>query len=463
MKSIMKRQWTQIAAVVAAAACAVTGTVAGVSGAFSPMEAYAFAEGDKLTMTIEPNDDGDGEHFEITSPITAAEVGQKITVSMKADGFAGQNAVGAIGYADSTNGYKWVQNDWEIAVGSDDTINLEFEIKAGMVGQKVQIQSWYPTVDKITSYSAICGDAGENPVVTTTTNTPVVTTVPPIGGEEADFTVGTQEGTDGDIQAVAEFKPGNAKYAVITYKVLSNDLMSSCAVGTWHPDTEWVQVDYKNEKVDANGLVTVTYQFPEKVGTTIKAMIFSPGNKDVEFQSITLYGSQPDVTTTTTVTTKKDDPSSLEFKTYYNGDNKNINVTYMCYMVATFKSPVSGTCYYNNKSIPWTAVDKGNGYYVAEVPLDTTSGDNIMNLNISSNGSVQGNLRFYYPGDASLNGVVNGSDLRAIAKYLQASSSEKTDIMNAVCDYTRDGSVSMNDAVSLTKALVGNASVPGSK
>lgn len=77
MKSIMKRQWTQIAAVVAAAACAVTGTVAGVSGAFSPMEAYAFAEGDKLTMTIEPNDDGDGEHFEITSPITAAEVGQK--------------------------------------------------------------------------------------------------------------------------------------------------------------------------------------------------------------------------------------------------------------------------------------------------------------------------------------------------------------------------------------------------
>ena len=462
MKSKTRSQWTQIAAIVAAAACVVTGTVAGVSGNFSPMEAYAFDVGDKLTMTIEPNDTGKGSHFEITSPITAADVGKKVTVSLKADGFAGQNAVGSIGYADSTNGYDWVPNDWEIAVGADDTINLEFEIKAGMVGQKVQVQCWYPTVDDITSYSAVCGDASEGPVVTTTTEAPDVTTAPPVGGEEVDFTTGTQVGTDKDIQAVAEFKPGKAKYAVITYKVKSNDLTSSCAVGTWHPDTEWVQVDYKNQKVDKNGLVSVTYQIPEKVGETVKAMVFYPDNKNVEFQSITLDGNEPDVTTVTTVTTKKEDPSDLDFKTYYNGDNKNINVTYMCYMVATFKSPVSGTCYYNNKSTAWTAVDKGNGYYVAEVPLDTTSGDNIMNLNISStSSSVQGNLRFYYPGDASLNGVINGSDLRAMAKYFKAT--EKTNIMEAVCDYTCDGAASMQDAVALTKAFVANTSIPGAK
>ncbi len=462
MKSKFKSQWTQVIAIIAAAACVVTGTVAGVNGAFAPISASALSVGDTLTLKKVKNDTDSDYHYEITNSITSADVGKEVTVTFNASKYANQTFQGMIGYADSTNGYEWTEEKLEIDIPSDGIFTYEFEIVAGMVGQTIQIQCWYPTVANLTSCSAAVTDGGSSDSGVTTTQ---VTTVPLGDGTEVEFTTDTQTGTDNDIQAVAEFKSGDASYAVIVYKVSSKDTTSSAGVGTWIG--EWVQEEYEQE-VDENGLVTITYQIPEDAGTTVKAMVFYPSSDFIEFQSITLYGSQSDIASTTTVTTKKsDDPADLVYKTYNNGDNKNIDLTYMCYMVATFKSPVSGVCYYNNLAQSWEAVDDdGDGYYVAEVALDTANkGDDIMNLyiNSSSGSSVQGNLTFYYPGDASLNGVVNGSDIRAIAKYLK--SGETKDIMDSVCDYGRDGTASLADAVALTKALVGisgNTSVPGS-
>ena len=65
-----------------------------------------------------------------------------------------------------------------------------------------------------------------------------------------------------------------------------------------------------------------------------------------------------------------------------------------------------------------------------------------------------------YPGDASLNGIVNGSDVRAIINYLKGTAKEE--IKDSVCDYDRSGKVELLDAVSLIKGLIGLGTIPGS-
>jgi len=486
MNSKIRNQWIQISAVVVAAACAVTATVAGVSGSFShsSITAYALESGDELSLSLEPNDDGEGYHYILDlSDTTKADSGKKVSIEFTAAKYKNQGLNGAIGYADPTDGYNWVQNDWKANSDANGTYTVEFEITEGLVGHSaVQIQCWYPTCDDVDSYKVVFDKDGVVEETTTTTisqttesseSSATVTTAPE-KGTDVTFTEGTQEGKDGDIQAVAEFDPSDAKYAVIKYKVLSDDLESSGGIGTWNG--EWTQVDFK-EKVGSDGIVTVTYKIPSDVGQTVKAMVFSPSNTDVKFQSITLYkDSEPTTTTSsntsvTEVTTTKATTTTTGFtpdKTISVGaTNNTVNVINKCYLVATMKAAagtqLNGAVYYDNKELKFNGTTGSDG--LLTVGFKIRSGLSECNFQIqgsSGSNSIPTSFTTYYLGDASLNGKVNGSDIRSIANYLKGSE-KKTEIKNAVCDYNGDGSVTMIDAELLTKALIGSGTIAGNE
>ncbi|MDE6020420.1 MAG: dockerin type I repeat-containing protein [Ruminococcus sp.] len=505
MKSKIKNQWAQIVAVFSAAACAVTATVAGVSGSFVPMSVYALEAGDELTLTKEANDDGEGYHYVLDlSDTTKDDIGKTIDIEFVAKSCKNQNLVGAIGYADPTDGYEWKQSDWKVKSTSAGEFTVQFEITEALVGHDgVQVQCWYPTVEDIDSYTVVFDKDGVKATTTsteattttttdatdvtttttvsgeessststttttvsnnTTTTTTATTTTEPDKGTEVKFTEGTQKGEDGDIQAVAEFKPGDAKYAVIKYKVLSDDLKSSGGIGTWNGD--WVQVDF-DEDVDADGIVTVTYQIPEDVGSTVKAMVFYPSNKDVRFQSITLYGTKPvtssgsTVSTANTTVTTTTATTSISKNIAIGVDNK-INVINKCYLVATMKTKantdIGGAVYYDKLELKFNGTTGSDGILTAGFKI--RRGLEECSFQIQSGpASTPVSFTSYYAGDASLNGRVNASDVRAIVKYIRGS--ETSEIKECVCDYNGDGKASMNDAVALTKALVGSGQIAG--
>lgn len=483
MNSKIRNQWIQISAVVVAAACAVTATVAGVSGSFShsPITAYALESGYELSLSLEPNDDGEGYHYNLDlSDITKADVGKKISIEFTAAKYKNQTLNGAIGYSDPTDGYNWAQTKWEAKSDANGTYTVEFEITEGLVGHNaVQVQCWYPTCDAVDSYKVVFDKDGAGLTTTTTkvtesSESSATVTTAPEKGTDVTFTEGTQEGKDGDIQAVAEFDPSDAKYAVIKYKVLSDDLESSGGIGTWNG--EWTQVDFK-EKVGSDGIVTVTYKIPSDVGQTVKAMVFSPSNTDVKFQSITLYkDSEPTTTTSsntsvTEVTTTKATTTTTGFtpdKTISVGaTNNTINVINKCYLVATMKASagtqLNGAVYYDNKELKFNGTTGPDG--LLTVGFKIRSGLSECNFQIqgsSGSNSIPTSFTTYYLGDASLNGKINGSDIRAIANYLKGSE-KKTEIKNAVCDYNGDGSVTMIDAELLTKALIGPGTIAGNE
>lgn len=502
MKSEIKKQWTKIVAAASAAVCALTAVFAGAGSSFSvPMYASAIDAGTELTMTLEPNADGGGYHYELDlSETTQDDIGKTVYVTCVAPKQANQGLTGAFGYADPTDGYNWKQAAWETNADSEGKYTVSFEIVAGMVGHSgIQLQCWYPTTADIESCVAVfdqapdaevttttttttttdsdvittttttdTSDSGDTTTTTTTTTTQqtttttVTTTTTATGSsEEVKFTTGTQKGTDGDIQAFAEFKPGDAKYAVIVYKVLSDDLNSSGAVGTWHPDTDWVQEDF-DLAVGEDGLVTVTYQIPEKVGSTVKAMVFYPSNTEVSFQSITLYyDAAPSSSTTTT-----GGNGELTFTSVKINDHNYVDVTNKCYLSVTLKAPagttMSGAVYYDTVTLDWSGTADADGFIKVGFPI--RSGLEQCDFQIQNSGSqnsVTGNFTSYYPGDASLNGIVNGSDVRAIINYLKGTAKE--DIKESVCDYDRSGKVELLDAVSLIKALIGLGTIAGSK
>ena len=523
MKSIFKKQWTQITAVIAAAACAVSATVAGVSGSLSaPINAYAMEAGTEISMTLtknsEPNETtGEyGYHYVLDlSQTTQEDIGKTVYISCVAPKQANQGLTGAFGYADPTDGYKWKQAEWEANADSEGKYTVSFEIVEGMVGNSgIQFQCWYPSTDDIkscvavfdqepgsevtttttsetttttavttatdvssvTTTTAVSGDSTTSEETTTTTTTTAetttttTTTVPTGESKNAPFTTGAQTGEADDIQAVAEFKPDGADYAVIVYKVKSEgDTLSSAGIGTWSAVLgKWLQEDYKDVPITEDGTVTLTYNIPENVGDIVKAMVFSPSYENIEFQSITLYyGSTPSSTTTTT-------GSELTYTTVNVNDNNITNVVNKCYLLATMKADpnttLSGAVYYDNETLSFSGTTDANGILTAGFKI--RKGLNECNFKIQESSgpkSVQVNLTSYWWGDASLNGKVNGSDVRAIANYIKSNGKENSDknndmngyIKNVVCDYDDDGSVSLADAVSLTKALIGSGKVPG--
>lgn len=482
MNSKIRNQWIQISAVVVAAACAVTATVAGVSGSFShsSITAYALESGDELSLSLEPNDDGEGYHYILDlSDTTKADAGKKVSIEFTAAKYKNQTLNGAIGYSDPTDGYNWAEIKWEAKSDANGTYTVEFEITEGLVGHNaVQVQCWYPTCDAVDSYKVVFDKDGAGLTTTTTkvtesSESSATVTTAPEKGTEVEFTEDTQKGEDGDIQAVAEFDPSGAKYAVIKYRVLSDDLNSSGGIGTWNG--EWTQVDF-DEKVGDDGIVTVTYQIPSDVGETVKVMVFYPSNEKVKFQSITLYKDSEPTTTassntsvTTLTTTKTTTTTSFKpDKTVSVGSTNNtINVINKCYLVATMKASagtqLNGAVYYDNKELKFNGTTGPDG--LLTVGFKIRSGLSECNFQIqgsSGSNSIPTSFTTYYLGDASLNGKVNGSDIRSIANYLKGSE-KKTEIKNAVCDYNGDGSVTMIDAELLTKALIGPGTIAGNE
>lgn len=506
MKSEFKKQWTQITAVIAAAVCAVTATVAGVSGSFdAPINAYALEAGDEIIPVLVKTTDS--TYYELDfSKATTDDAGKTVYVTLKTSEskYFRQGWTGMVGYWDNDI-QDMVQDTWNESADSTGVCKFTFVITEGMIGRSdIQLQCWYPTVPELdsctllveqdtpaetttttaetttttevstttvtdeTSETTTTEEIGETTTTTTTTSdeettttTTTTATTAPVGeSKEVSYTTGIQTGEAGDIQAVAEFDPEGADYAVIVYKVNSEDTESSAGVGTWN-GKEWLQEPYENLAVAADGTVTLTYTIPEDVGSTVKAMVFYPSNTDVEFQSITLhYGSAPATTTATTTTTG----TELTFKRVsVNADNET-NVTNKCCLYATMKTnpntTLSGAVYYDNNTLPFSGTTDADGYLRAAFML--RSGLEKCNFKIqSSSGSstVLLNLTSYYWGDASLNGKVNGSDVRAIINYIK--SQTKSDCMDIVCDYNDDKSVSIADAVSLTKALLASAPLPG--
>ena len=153
--------------------------------------------------------------------------------------------------------------------------------------------------------SDVSSETSESVVTTASASsaeTVTTTTAPAIKDVEAKITTGTQKGTDGDIQAYAEFDPNGAKSATLYYTVTSKDTESSGAFGTYNGD--WFQEEFK-ASVGANGACTADYTIPSNVGKTVKAMIFYPDASSVKIDKVVLhYGN-----TVTTGTTKAQ-PSS---------------------------------------------------------------------------------------------------------------------------------------------------------
>lgn len=227
----------------------------------------------------------------------------------------GHSLVGALvgGPTDAGGSYVDDMNDYvcnEVAI----------DYNAGFVGASAGLYYFYKTgktvssiegVDKI--YSGGGSSSGTTPPSQGGTTAPPsstpptqTTAAPSTGGDVVllpdDMTVGTEEGTDGEINNYAEFNAKGYKTATLYYTVNTNDMQSSGGFGTW--TGEWEQVDFE---VDVkNGKVEVTYEIPSNVGATVKAMIWWPHDKGVTIEKVVLSGGSSSNTTkpTTTKTTK---------------------------------------------------------------------------------------------------------------------------------------------------------------
>lgn len=198
---------------------------------------------------------------------------------------------------------------------------VAIDYNAGLVGAAAGLYHFYKTgktvssiegVDKI--YSGGGSSSGTTPpsqggtTAPPSTTPPTQTTIAPSTGGDVvllpdDMTVGTEEGTDGEINNYAEFNAKGYKTATLYYTVNTNDMQSSGGFGTW--TGEWEQVDFE---VDVkNGKVEVTYDIPSNVGATVKAMIWWPHDKGVTIEKVVLSGGSSSNTTkpTTTKTTSK--------------------------------------------------------------------------------------------------------------------------------------------------------------
>ena len=198
---------------------------------------------------------------------------------------------------------------------------VAIDYNAGLVGAAAGLYHFYKTgktvssiegVDKI--YSGGGSSSGTTPpsqggtTAPPSSTPPTQTTIAPSTGGDVvllpdDMTVGTEEGTDGEINNYAEFNAKGYKTATLNYTVNTNDMQSSGGFGTW--TGEWEQVDFE---VDVkNGKVEVTYDIPSNVGATVKAMIWWPHDKGVTIEKVVLSGGSSSNTTkpTTTKTTSK--------------------------------------------------------------------------------------------------------------------------------------------------------------
>ena len=204
------------------------------------------------------------------------------------------------------------------------------DYNVGLVGAAAGLYHFYGTgkidtsidgVKKIYSSSSVT--PGQNDKTTTTTsnnnnnNKTTTTTARPSGSDSEivlypeDMDVGTEKGTDGEINNYAEFAHQGAESVTLYYTVNTNDMKSSGGFGTWNG--EWLQEDF--EVNVNNGKVEVSYDVPSNVGSTIKAMIWWPHDDGVTIDKVVLHMGASKTTTTKPTTTKTTTTKTTTSKT----------------------------------------------------------------------------------------------------------------------------------------------------
>ncbi len=301
---------------------------------------------------------------------------------------------------------------------------------------------------------------------TATTTTPKATTTTSVTLETSiDFTQEKGDDGDGDYNAFVEFDPKGADKVRIVFKVSSSDTQATVSYGCWNnADSKWYD-DENLVAIPTDKIVSFTDVVPAKVESTMKISIYYPKAKNVTIQSVTLiYDEAPVVTTTTEF------ESDLTFETVTIGEaNNKIDMLDRCYIIETIKadpgynikggmySGVKGDTYYTYDE--WEATVDESQIIVNEYEIrgayDASYGIFYYGKGTEKRNSVEVNIQTFYTGDASMNGKVNGSDVRAIVNYLI--SEEKTNAQDVICDYDDDGEVELTDAVALTKALLSPA------
>ncbi|MBO5226919.1 MAG: hypothetical protein J6B17_02390 [Ruminococcus sp.] len=301
---------------------------------------------------------------------------------------------------------------------------------------------------------------------TTTTTTPKATTTTSVTLETSiDFVQEKEKGDNGSYHAFVEFDPKGADRVKVVFKVSSSDTEATVSYGCWNNElNDWFPNDQK-VNVPTNKIVSYTDEVPAQIETTMKISIYWPTADYVTIQSVTLiYDKAPVVTTTTEF------ESDLTFETVTIGEaNNKIDMLDRCYIIETIKadpgynikggmySGVKGDTYYTYDE--WEATVDESQIIVKEYEIrgayDASYGIFYYGKGTEKRNSVEVNIQTFYTGDASMNGKVNGSDVRAIVNYLI--SEEKTNAQDVICDYDDDGEVELTDAVALTKALLSPA------
>ena len=300
---------------------------------------------------------------------------------------------------------------------------------------------------------------------TTTTTTKTTTTTASVTLETSiDFTQEKGDDGDGDYNAFVEFDPMGADKVRIVFKVSSSDTQATVSYGCWNnADGKWYD-DENLVAIPTDKIVSYTDVVPAKVESTMKISIYYPKAAYVTIQEVVLiYDEAPVVTTTTEF------ESDLTFETITIGEATNkIDMLDRCYIIETIKGTpgytisggiYSGTSkneYYLDEE--WEEVVGDSSIIVKEYELrgqaNASYGIFYYGKGTEEKTSAEVNIQTFYTGDASMNGKVNGSDVRAIVNYLAGN--EKINAKEVLCDYDDDGKASLTDAVTLTKALLGS-------
>ena len=209
-------------------------------------------------------------------------------------------------------GSEWAQVDFKKVAVKDGKVSVTYDVPEN-VGATVKCSVYWPGESSV-KFVSVVGESSSTPVAssttkttakpTTTTKTTTTTTSPSQAGSDIKYTEATEKGDDGKIYKYIEFAPGNNKSISVTYKVKSSDTESTGSFGTW--TGTWDEVKFKEDV--KNGTVTVTYNVPSNVGSTVKCSVYWPGADSVEFVSVT--GSSSAAPVVTTSTTKSGSSSS---------------------------------------------------------------------------------------------------------------------------------------------------------
>jgi hypothetical protein len=189
------------------------------------------------------------------------------------------------------------------------TNEVAIDYNAALVGAAAGLYEKYKTgsvdssvngVDRTTAAATTTTTSTTAASTTTTTAKPATTTTTTTTAKSAssstlNYTEGSEVGDDGTTYKYWDIVPNGASKIYVTYKVTSSDTESSGSFGTW--TGTWDQVDFK-ENV-SNGTVTVAYDVPSNVGTTVKCSVYWPGVDNVSLVSITSESASTATTTTT--------------------------------------------------------------------------------------------------------------------------------------------------------------------